>query len=81
MSPGHEMQGHGSVKGQPGASGYAPAARSHSVVAEAYMRSTATAGSGVPSRFPRALAAGKAALNDASVELRLVPGNSTPAAR
>jgi Spy/CpxP family protein refolding chaperone len=24
MSPGHEMQEHGSVKGQPGASGYAP---------------------------------------------------------
>ena len=24
MSPGHEMQEHGSVRGQPGASGYAP---------------------------------------------------------
>ncbi len=24
MSPGHEMQEHGSMKGQPGASGYAP---------------------------------------------------------
>jgi hypothetical protein len=52
--------------------------------------STEPAGSGVPSRFPRAVAAARTTLPiwlpiDPETmrvsELRLVPGNSTPAAR